>query len=298
MNKHPVSALLFGTLAMALGSLSASAEEYLVYSEDFSAYALDTALTNASPLTTWWTPNWNNGDVVQATVSTTGPDGVRAFTRSTQVIAGRFYGGGIRGDTRAFEIPANASSNPEDVTLSLWIKGTSSQSRGPVGISVISKDEANANTGAVYHLLPIVPGEWTEISIPFAEMQDGIPNIAPADTGFDFSSPKLQVFIWMRTDYEDGWPFQEDENHTYSVSIADVRITTTLSADPDPDPDPDPEPTHWGEFEIVDGWVNTGDWLGLLYVGFAPWVYSMDLHAFIFVPEEPSEEGVWTYFVR
>lgn len=226
MKKHPVCALLSGAFALVLGSLSAHAETLTIYSEDFSTYPLDTVLTNQSP---WWTPNWNGGDVVQGTVSLNGPGGVRAFTRSTQVIAGRFYGGGIRGDMREFEIPGNASSDPADITLRLWIKGTSSQSRGPVGISVISKDEAGANTGAVYYKLPIVPADWTEISLTFAEMQDGIPNVE--EGGFDFSSPRLQVFLWMRTDFEDGWPFQEDENHTYSVSIADVRIETVITGE-------------------------------------------------------------------
>ncbi len=218
------------TLTLAAGvtlaALSASAETHTIYSEDYSTYELDTVFTNQSP---WWAPNWNGGDIVQSSVSTDGPDGARAFTRATQVFAGRFYGGGIRGDIRAYDIPAGVSDDPADITLRLWMKGTSSQSRGPVGLSVISKDEAGANTGAVYYKLPIVPADWTEIAVSFADMQAGIPNVEEGD--FDFSSPGLQVFIWMRTDYEDGWPFQEDEEHTYSVSIADVRIESVTTGE-------------------------------------------------------------------
>lgn len=210
----------------------ATAETQTIYAEDFSALTLDTTFTNQAP---WWSPNWNGGDTVTLQASADGPDGAVAITRSTNVIAGRFYGGGIRGPIASMEFPAGAATNPEDLMLSLWVKATSSQARGPIGISVISKDEDNANTGAVYYKLPIVPADWTEISLSFADMEAGVPNIETE--GFDFSSPRLQVFIWMRTEYEDGWPFQEDENHTYSVSVADIRIELTEGNGGTPDSD-------------------------------------------------------------
>ena len=207
--------------------LPASAETYTIYSEDFSGYDLDTVLTNQSP---YWGPNWNAGDIVQSRVLLDGPEGARAFTRSTQVIAGRFYGGGIRGGIAPFEIPAGYSTDPADITISMWVKGTSSQSRGPIGISIIGKDMDNVDDGGVYVQLPIVPATWTRVSYTLAEMRAGIPGHGTDGTALDpEGTPRMQMFIWMRTDHEDGWPFQEAEEHTYSVSIADIRIETVAT---------------------------------------------------------------------
>ncbi|MCD8481189.1 MAG: hypothetical protein LR015_00020 [Verrucomicrobia bacterium] len=274
--------------ASSLGIAHLQAESVVIYAEDFSSVDLGRVFTNQDA---WWGPNWNPGDLVQTQASATGPDGRVAVTRSTQVFAGRFYGGGLRGPTVPFTFPADWSGNASDVTMSFWVRGTSSQSRGPLGVAVFSKDAANNNTGAAYYLLPIVPAQWSEVTVNFADMRAGVPNIAPADTAFNFSSPALQVFFFMRTDYEDGWPFQEDEGHTYSVSVADIQIAVASTGEGGGD-------NSWAGFPIVDGWVDTGDWLGWLYVEYAPWIYSQILNNFLYIPEEPSAHGVWAYALK
>lgn len=266
----------------------AQAETHIIFADDFSTLDLDRVFTNQDR---WWGPNWNAGDIVQTRALANGPDGKVAVTRTTQVLAGRFYGGGLRGPTVPFSLPSTASGDIplSDVTMSFWVRGTSSAGRGPLGVAVFSKDSTGANTGAAYYLLPIVPAQWTQVTVSFADMAAGAPNIAPADTAFNFSSPQLQVFFFMRTDYEDGWPFQEDENHTYSVSVADIRIEATISGEPEP---------TWAGYPIVDGWVDTGDWLGWLYVDFDPWIYSHTLKNFMFFPDEPDANGAWMYVLR
>lgn len=56
----------------------------------------------------------------------------------------------------------------------------------------------------------------------------------------------------------------------------------------------------WAGFAVnQDGWVDTGDWMGWLYVGYAPWVWSQPLETFIYLPEESvSESGAWVYVLR
>jgi hypothetical protein len=50
-----------------------------------------------------------------------------------------------------------------------------------------------------------------------------------------------------------------------------------------------PEPTH-------DGWVDTGDWLGWLYVEHEPWVWCEDLSHWMYCPSEYiTENGGWIY---
>lgn len=53
-----------------------------------------------------------------------------------------------------------------------------------------------------------------------------------------------------------------------------------------------PEPTH-------DGWVDTGDWLGRLYVEHDPWIWCEDLNHWMYCPSEYiTESGAWVYVTK
>lgn len=50
-------------------------------------------------------------------------------------------------------------------------------------------------------------------------------------------------------------------------------------------------------YPIVDGWINTGSWLGLVYVEYAPWMWSDSLQSWVFLHESStSAVGGWIYF--
>lgn len=53
----------------------------------------------------------------------------------------------------------------------------------------------------------------------------------------------------------------------------------------------------WGGFAIdEEGYVDTGDWMGLLYVAEAPWVWVADQTKWWYVPEPPAgANGAWAY---
>lgn len=53
----------------------------------------------------------------------------------------------------------------------------------------------------------------------------------------------------------------------------------------------------WAEFPIeTEFLVDTGSWLGYLYVGKAPWVYAYSLANWIYLPETAvGARGAWTY---
>ncbi len=57
------------------------------------------------------------------------------------------------------------------------------------------------------------------------------------------------------------------------------------------------EPTEWHGYEIdAGGWVDTGDWMGVLFVTHDPWVYSYDLAKWLYIPESSVDmDGGWTF---
>ncbi len=57
---------------------------------------------------------------------------------------------------------------------------------------------------------------------------------------------------------------------------------------------------QWGGYNIdVSGFVYTGDWMGVLYVEEAPWVYSYNLGGWVYAVEpEDLESGTWVYVIK
>jgi hypothetical protein len=276
---------LFGLLAATTG-LSA---QTTIYASNFDALPLGTNLTNQ----TWWGPNFNSGDIVFTRINEDGPGGVRAITRTQQVFAGRFYGGGIRDLVK--DIPSLPGAiDPADVKISFWIKGTSSQSRGAVGFSLVSFDTTvtpQIETGAGYYKLISTPAEWTLIEFTLADMAAGIPGHGTFGKPFNFSnSNRMQVYVWTRNVQEEGWPIQEDENHQWTFSLADIRVVLDAQSGGDP---------VWAGYPVVDGWVDSGDWMGHLYVGNAPWVYSHDFGRYVYLPEDAvTADGAWAHVLK
>ena len=59
-------------------------------------------------------------------------------------------------------------------------------------------------------------------------------------------------------------------------------------------------PTTWAGYDIdAQGIVDTGTWMGFLYVGQAPYIYSYDLQNWLYMPEELiTAEGTWAYTLK
>jgi hypothetical protein len=55
----------------------------------------------------------------------------------------------------------------------------------------------------------------------------------------------------------------------------------------------------WHDTFTLDGCVDTFDWMQLLYVAPAPWIYSFSLQNWMLMPEElMSDQGAWVYIMR
>ncbi len=56
----------------------------------------------------------------------------------------------------------------------------------------------------------------------------------------------------------------------------------------------------WSGYPVDEnGWTDASDWLGWLFAGFEPWIYSQNLDAWLYM-EEPSPEdvGAWSWHPR
>lgn len=55
--------------------------------------------------------------------------------------------------------------------------------------------------------------------------------------------------------------------------------------------------THWGKFPKQNGnYVNTEDWMGVLEISNAPWVFSYNEGHYLYIPEETANAGRgWMY---
>lgn len=276
------------TLSIALATAAASSHaQVIIYEDDFSGLPVGEALTNQ----TWWGPNWNSGDLVTTTVNADGPDGGLAVTRRHEVFAGRFYGGGLR-DTLKPAPALPESITAEDVTVSFSIKGSSTGSVGSVGFSVLSFTTtagANTATGAFYYNIPFVPGEWTRYSVKMSEGTNvGIPGHGSINTAFDFNGlERIQIFVWTRNEFEPGWEIAENESHVWSFSLADISIVADVAAE-----------TTWNGYTVdASGWVDTGDFMGALYVEHDPWIWVHSLDQYVYLPQF-GESGSWINVVR
>lgn len=54
----------------------------------------------------------------------------------------------------------------------------------------------------------------------------------------------------------------------------------------------------WRGYPIEDGYVDTGDWMGVLHVAASPWVYSFDMGKFVYIPENVDLNGFWMYSMK
>ena len=61
---------------------------------------------------------------------------------------------------------------------------------------------------------------------------------------------------------------------------------------------PEPAAEGWGGYEeLAPGWVDTGSWLGLLYVTPEGWAYSFVLESWVYAFDPgATEAGAWIYF--
>ncbi len=60
------------------------------------------------------------------------------------------------------------------------------------------------------------------------------------------------------------------------------------------------DPTLWAGYTIDEnGWVDTGEWMGHLYVAHAPWIYSSADMKWLYMPEEGvGAGGAWNFLLQ
>jgi hypothetical protein len=78
--------------------------------------------------------------------------------------------------------------------------------------------------------------------------------------------------------------------------IDDVYIDLTSHNLTSPLDDQEPGPGPFAPWTVVDGWVNTGAWLGQVYVGHYPWVFLHKLGRYVYAAD--NEATLWFYMLN
>lgn len=82
-----------------------------------------------------------------------------------------------------------------------------------------------------------------------------------------------------------GWNFEIVWSDDFGGGIGVTPLLTEGSGGP---------ADFWGMYPVQEGgYVDTGDWMGTLYVDTNPWVYLDALDAWLFFPVEPDADGGW-----
>lgn len=85
----------------------------------------------------------------------------------------------------------------------------------------------------------------------------------------------------------DGDPFFVDDLY---IDVTGLNLSSPLDSDPG---------MSWAGYPMdADGWVDTGDWMGLINV-VGDFVYSYDIGSWLYLPEDHvAEDGAWTYVIK
>lgn len=125
-------------------------------------------------------------------------------------------------------------------------------------------------------------GQWSKQTL-IHELAEFRVNPGPDDTADDL------LIGLSRGNIGDG---EKGIDYMYFDNIAIDTSGTNL------DPVDDGGSTEmWADWEVVQGgWVETGSFMGWLYVGHDPYIYSLGLEKYIYLPEgNVKGSGAWTF---
>jgi hypothetical protein len=200
------------SLILGMFAAATAAHGNLLYGSNFDSLPKDTNLTNASD---WWSNGW--GSTVATQINASGPGGEWAVTRTTTSAT---YGGVLRAFVTPFENPLPGGATNADVTVDLWLKGTSTGAFGPIGFTIIGAVGGSVVAQSSYMSLPVT-ADWTQHSFTLADM-----TITPgrSDALLDITTvDSLQMFPMFRMDHEAGWV--TGAGAEWSVSMTNLTVT-------------------------------------------------------------------------
>ena len=181
-----------------------------------------------------------------------------------------------------------------DYTLRFKAKGFASGGQinpgsiGGLGVGIASNsDPANpsATRASLYKDQQIL-GQWYQFELNLADFVPGSGPGTVSARDFDTTDPWFQIQFWLRSDKlssESLWP---TNGGTWGVLIDDVELVFAGTV-------PDYGPFNDYIETLTQGYVDSGDWIGWVYVKSYPWVYMLDLNKYSY-----SAGGNWFYLPR
>ncbi|MCC5804802.1 MAG: hypothetical protein JJU00_00615 [Opitutales bacterium] len=123
-------------------------------------------------------------------------------------------------------------------------------------------------------------------------------NIGPVNEPFELSVtfPDLSVddsFQVLQVGFEITTEFDGSDMDSGTITFRNIEAFIEGEANGEPDV------FYAGMLVDANGNVDTGDFLGVLHVAHAPWVYVFDLARWVYMPD-PGEEfsGAWAFLMR
>ena len=151
--------------------------------------------------------------------------------------------------------------------------GTESDPANPAEIKMSQDRTLSINPAADYWY------EWDEESMHFVEEdENGVP-LGTGVRGDSLSDITAAGVIKQHTRFD---PTQEPNYAWMNLNEMILYL------------DPDPEPI----VDEVEEWLDTGDWLGMVYNVYAPWVYSDRFAKWLYMPEQQTDDGGWVFIPR
>lgn len=77
-----------------------------------------------------------------------------------------------------------------------------------------------------------------------------------------------------------------------NIQIDYTGVNAEVGANPFAGPGP------FADYDVMDGYIDTGDWMGVIEVSSYPWIYSFDLASWLYVGSENGTDGIWSYVAR
>jgi hypothetical protein len=156
-------------------------------------------------------------------------------------------------------------------------------------------DDAGNNVVDSYKTYVRHPGEATAHLVPVPILSGGAPTGETKESAAfrNGGDNPMTAFTFSTYAGDPAAPFLGDPWILDDIYIADGAVTTS--------PDETVDTPMWAMWPLQGDteWVSTGNFLGNLWVGYAPWIWSESFGTYLWLPEaEVKAAGAWAYVFK
>lgn len=166
----------------------------------------------------------------------------------------------------------------------------------PVNGHFIQVEDNRSGAGLIANLVPFapVPGQMLNVEIFVDDSTDGNPFDGVGRTEFSVFVDGVNIIAPGQYFDLDGTAFTSNyltlEGSSGGINVTNLHRFDDLSVFA-------AQPFElWMGYAVMDGWADTGDWIGLVYVIEDPWIYVEATGSWMLAPAEgATDTGNWLY---